>query len=290
MRRGRGGTCLYSTLYLCASAACSQATPSGQSDALTKGCTLGQPLAGAKYDIAKSKFAIGSKPAREDANGLTRWVGSHGVVGISAEGAVFASLNGGAPEASLPTWSADEHELTAHATDYFAGFGVEPCQIKDSVLFETVGCTTSNPSDASPPQDCSELGSSSVVLSRGVDGIAIPDSEASVTFVSGDVTTQESMYWPSIPADVVRDALAFSKRLNDPTELAEYKRLLPDNAQGDGEVLIHHSSQFDPTFRAVAVYAISLTPPPNPGPFTFYQVRDFDPQGARVEGWEADAL
>jgi hypothetical protein len=289
MRGGLWGHCVRAALFLCASAGCSQATdgqPKAAGSALAPACAIGEPLAGAKYDIAKSKFAFGSKPIRDDANGLARWVGSHGDrPGVAADGAVIGSLNAGAPEASLPAWSADEDELTAHAADYFAGFGVDACQIKETTLFGRGAC--GGPSDGSS-QTCVQL-PSSVMLSRGVSGIRIPDSEASATFVRGDVTTQESMYWPGIPADVVRDALALRDRLSDPAKLAEYKALLPEDARGDGEVMIHHSSEFDQTFRAVAVYEVSLTPPSDPGPIPFFQVRDFDLHGATVEGWEGGA-
>jgi hypothetical protein len=41
------------------------------------------------------------------------------------------------------------------------------------------------------------------------------------------------------------------------------------------------------TFRAVAVYEVSLTPPSDAqaDPSAYYELRDFDAHGAIVEGW-----
>src|SRR5258708_809481 len=74
--------------------------PTSRSGAVT-GCEVGAPLAGATYDLKKSRFAFGSTPVRDDANGFIRWVGVDGVVAFEQSGAEIGSMNGGAPEASL---------------------------------------------------------------------------------------------------------------------------------------------------------------------------------------------
>ena len=45
-------------------------------------CATNAPLAGASYDVSKSRFAFGSKPTLDSTGGLSRWVGADGVVGI----------------------------------------------------------------------------------------------------------------------------------------------------------------------------------------------------------------
>ena len=52
------------------------------------GCEVGAPLAGAAYDITKSRFAFGSTPSEDDAYGFVRWVGVDGVVGIESDAGV----------------------------------------------------------------------------------------------------------------------------------------------------------------------------------------------------------
>ena len=66
------------------------------------GCEVGSSLAGAAYDITKSRFAFGSTPTESDANGSMRWVGVDGVVVIEENGGEVGSLNAGASEATLP--------------------------------------------------------------------------------------------------------------------------------------------------------------------------------------------
>ncbi|MGA7119157.1 MAG: hypothetical protein WBY94_03620, partial [Polyangiaceae bacterium] len=61
-------------------------------------CASGSPLAGASYDVARSRFAFGSAPSVEDAGTFVRWMGSDGVVGISSDGSELGIMNAGAPE------------------------------------------------------------------------------------------------------------------------------------------------------------------------------------------------
>ncbi len=92
-------------------------------------CASGEPLVGATYDIARSRFAFGSMSVPVDAGPLVRWTGSDGVVAIWSDGSEGASLSGGAPEANLPGWSGDGESIDAYVTAYFESMGVDPCQI-----------------------------------------------------------------------------------------------------------------------------------------------------------------
>ena len=207
------------------------------------GCAVGAPLAGAAYDITKSRFAFGSTPTMSDANGFVRWVGVDGVVAIEASGGELGILNGGAPEASLPDWSDDPTALAAHVSAYFATFGVDACQVGGTgVLGGSDGRT--------------------VALARVVDDIAVAESIAYARFDNQDQSTSEGFYWPAIPADVVSSARAFRAMVEDPAELAAYRAKLPANAQGDGVVTLHHTSSSSTTpFAAAATYDVA--PPPD---------------------------
>ncbi len=110
-------------------------------DAVT-GCEVGAPLTGAAYDLTKSRFAFGSPPVRDDANGSMRRVGDHGVVAIEVSGGEIGSLNGGTPEASLPGWSSDLAALEAHVSAYFASFGITSCQTANAQEFDGTGGRT----------------------------------------------------------------------------------------------------------------------------------------------------
>jgi hypothetical protein len=58
----------------------------GAASGVVTGCEIGAPLAGAAYDIKKSRFAFGSTPIQHDASGIVRWVGVDGVVAIEQSG------------------------------------------------------------------------------------------------------------------------------------------------------------------------------------------------------------
>ncbi len=225
-------------------------------------CAAGSPLAGASYEMAKSRFAFGSTPSIDDAGTLVRWVGSDGVVGIFSDGSELASMNANAPEANLPDWSADSSKLAAHAVDYWASMGVATCQIAGSGIDGSAGGGGS----ADGGSTFVIAGSSTVTLSRAVHGIPVVESLAVARFDVDDQTTEEAFYWPEIPAEVVTAALAFQMQLSESGALAAYKAKLPPDAQGQGQVVIHHTNAGSSApFQTVATYQVLQATPENDG-------------------------
>jgi hypothetical protein len=201
-------------------------------------CAPGAVLRGTTYDIMRSRFAFGSTPVLDDANGLMRWVGDHGVVAIWPSGAAQGSMNAGAPERNLPDWSNDVPALEAHVRAYFVTFNIDACQMPTASALGGSGGRT-------------------IELPRSVDGISVAESRAFARFESENQTTDESLYWPTVSAEVVTAARALRDRLTDPAQLAAYKALLPGDAQGDGVVRIHHtSSVLEGPFQAAATYDV----------------------------------
>lgn len=219
----------------------SPAPAPGSSSGAVTGCDVGASLKGAAYDVTRSRFAFGSTPVFDDSSGLSRWVGVDGVVAIWPTGGELGSMNGGAPEASLPDWSDDPMVLGAHVTEYFVSFGVSTCQIGDTSVL-------------------GGSGGRSISLVRSVEGIIVAESLAYARFDNQDQSTSEGFYWPTIPADVVTNARDFHARLADPAELALYKAKLPANAQGNGVVNLHHTSSSSTSpFAAAATYDVETT-------------------------------
>jgi len=237
-------------------------------------CASGSPLAGASYDVARSRFAFGSAPSVEDAGTFVRWIGSDGVVGISSDGSELGIMNARAPETNLPDWSADLSKLTAHATDYWVSMGVAPCQLGPSGIDSTTGGGGSIDGGFTR----STTSSSSVTLARAVAGIPVVESLAVARFNTDDQTTEEAFYWPEISAAVVTAALAFNTRLADPNMLAAYKAKLPPDAQGQGQVVIHHTSagSLSPFQSATTYQVFGADPLGLPGAL------NFDPSGNPV--------
>ena len=215
----------------------------GSTTGAVTGCEVGAPLTGAAYDVTKSRFAFGSTPVRDDANGFKRWVGVDGVVAIEASGGEMGSMNGGAPETNLPDWSNDPTALGAHVTAYFASFGLSSCQVGDAGVHGGSGGRT-------------------IALARSIDNIPVGESIAFARFNDQDQSTSEGFYWPTIPADVVTSARAFHNMLADPVQLAAYKAKLPAEARGDGEIILHHTNSVSTSpFAAAATY--DVYPPPS---------------------------
>lgn len=187
----------------------------------------------AHYDLAKSRFAFGSTPTASAENGGTRWVGAHGQLLIQANGSVEATLDGGAPEASLPDWSEDPVALTAHVRDYLLLVGTPACELGDAQIM-------------------GGSGGRMLSFARRIDGVLVVESLANAQMDRDDQSTYELLYWPALPRDVVDAARKFHDQLQTPSALAAYRAKLPSDAQGDGHVVIHHNQFWDKTPLAVA--------------------------------------
>ena len=149
-------------------------------------------------------------------------------------------MNAGAPETNLPDWSGDPAALQAHVSEYFVAMGVQACQISSPAVHGGSGGRT-------------------IDLARGIKGIPVAESNAYARFNTADQSTSEGFYWPTIPSDTVAAAQSLSEKVADPASLAIYQALLPADAQGAGQVLIHHSSAFSTTgFRSAATYDVQL--------------------------------
>jgi hypothetical protein len=213
---------------------------------LDAGCgAVAGNLRGAAYDMSKSRFAFGSTPVEQEQNGITHWVGADGALAIwpacGSSGMELGVINAGAPETLLADWSSVEQDLAMHVEEYFEAMGLDACQIGAvSPNYGSDGIT--------------------IVLPRVAGNVPVQPSEAYAHFDADNQTTEEELYWPEIPADTILAAMSFSAMLANPTSLTEYKALLPAAAQGDGQVVIHHSSctseQSPPAFISVVTYDV----------------------------------
>ena len=87
-------------------------------------CASGQPLAGATYDIEKSRFAFGSRPVAVDAGALVRWTGSEGVVvrsGATARSPRRSTV--ARPRPTCPAGAATGSRSDAYVIAYFESMG-----------------------------------------------------------------------------------------------------------------------------------------------------------------------
>jgi hypothetical protein len=201
-------------------------------------------------------------------------VGSDGVVGISRTGFELGILNASAPEANLPDWSSDGTALITHVSAYFESMGVASCQIANAAITGSAGGGGSIDGGFVVTSTSSQAN-----LARGVGGIRVAESIAWARFDNNDQSTAEGFYWPTVEAAVVTAARAFRDQLASPSALAAYKAKLPSDAQGDGQVIIHHSSGASMNaFDAAATYDVN----PPPSQFGRGSTLSFDPNGNPV--------
>ena len=190
----------------------------------------------------------------ENSSGVDRWVGSDGALAIWPSGGEEALLNAGAAEADVADWSSDTAALGAHVAQYFESMGVESCQIArtDFGYTESGGGST----DGGPITITARSTTAGIV--RGIAGIPVVESTGFARFDANDLTTEEAFYWPAVPAAAVAAAMALRDQLADPNALAAYKAKLPSDAQGSGQVVIHHSNSLSSGgFHAAATYDVS---------------------------------
>lgn len=204
-------------LWMCGCNTASSGAPgAGPPSDSGSACSTGGSLAGAAYDVGKSRFAFGSTPVAVDAGSLVRWTGSEGVVAIFSDGSEMASLDANTAAQNLPGWSSSNETLAAHVTDYFVSMGIESCQIAGTSATYTGGGGGSVDGATS----AIVVSQTTSILERAVGGIPVVDSRAAAQFDVDDQTTYESFYWPEIPADVVSAARAFRDQLSAPGALA----------------------------------------------------------------------
>jgi hypothetical protein len=244
-------------------------------------CAANELLSGASYDITKSRFAFGSTPSKQVSGSFVRWVGSDGVVAVWSDGSELGIMNAVAPEANLPDWSTDASRLTAHVIAYWASMGLAACQIANPGIHESVSGGGSVEGGVTIT-----IGPSTVSLGRAVRGIRVVESLAVARFNVNDQTTNEAFYWPEIPASVVSAAVTFATQLADPTGLAAYKAKLPADAQGQGQIVIHHTSagSSSPFQSAITYDVVQSAPPIDAGGIVLGGSEDlsFDPNGNPV--------
>jgi len=204
-------------------------------------CQPGHDLTGASTDVASSRFAFGGTPTESDEGANKRWSGPEGEMLIMPFGET-ASASSGAASAAKPDWSNDPLALSQHVNDYFVSRGIAHCQIEGAqILGGSLGRI--------------------IVIRRAIDGILVDSSTANARMNVDDQTSEETITWPTIPAQVVADARAFREQLKDAVAFVTYQGKLPPSARSSmGTVRILHSAPSGVTLKTKVVWATSGPP------------------------------
>jgi hypothetical protein len=210
-------------------------TPAGGNGTTSSAATCSE-TAGATWSIEKSKFAFGGAPVQDGPN---HWTGPEGAA-VGPPNAL-AIPNSGASAQARPDFSGDVEVLKTHVKEYLMGFGIRECQISNIEVLASFG--GGGPVGGPTTQTA---GHRTISLSRAIDGIPVAESHANATMNDQDQSTNEGLFWPELPADVVAGAKVFRDQLKDPATLEAYKAKLPTNFGPitSGQVMIHHSLGF----------------------------------------------
>ncbi|HEY8042056.1 MAG TPA: hypothetical protein VIF15_19770 [Polyangiaceae bacterium] len=226
--------------------------------------------AGFVHAVERSRFRVGDNPAERLEFGSRKIVGDEGVFATRPTGLVLAISNADAPTRARPPLPGGAEAHDALVRSYFLGAGLPADQMRDVSPYAVVSKVgRSGPDFATLAGSKLEYYFSTV--SRQIDGIPVSDSFAWARLDADGNAVLESVYWPEIPAQVVRDALAFEARLEDaPTRAALLARV-----PREGKLVIHHTpGEWDGAFEATATYDVGEERG---------KVSHFDVEGRRIE-------
>jgi hypothetical protein len=115
----------------------------------------------------------------------------------------------------------------ADVEEYFIGAGMPVSQIG------SIGSTYSAASNGAS--------FSNAVVSRVVEGVPVPDSNAAAGLVDGQ-SLDEIVYWPALPASVSEELAKLKAIEADPQKLAAFQAKLPSGFV-TGSIVIHHTNE-----------------------------------------------
>jgi hypothetical protein len=230
-------------------------------------------IPGFSQTSSTSKFQTGSGLTTVVDSAYSRTSGSNGVFAVRlTNGSAHGILNAGV--AFTPyAGGRSAHEALVNA--YFAGAGLPTDQVGPIQS----GTTGWGSGAAGSPEVPSKYAYTSVI-SRSLSGIRVAESHAWARLDSSGGVVAEGIYWPTLDASVVADALALAATLANPTTSVGYIASLPIPASvaSTGSVVIHHTSEFvDAPVQAVACYDVWNASPAGSG-----WTRHFDKTGTEV--------
>jgi hypothetical protein len=230
-----------------------------------------------RHDPAMSRFLLGTSVEVRTEGSLRRIVGSHGVLGIEANGSILAVPNAGSPVHDAGPFSQNSGEHNAFVQEYFMASGLPPEEMGE--LSVTTQMRGSGTRDQKRRKD--ELVGYATHIERRLGGVAVPASHAWAMFNSRREVVREGVYWPAIPGAVVLEAQQLAARVQQPAEHQklrdDVRKSFPELGNLEGRVVILHSpSSHHGEFYAMAAYQIVS---PNGGKAALLR---FDAGGRRI--------
>lgn len=168
---------------------------------------------GLVHRFGRSRFELGGDQKTVLADGYEKVVGNLGVFALEIDtGLTMALPNAGSGRELAEPYSANPEECRQAGVKYFIESGIPETQIRGSHVTTLIrdNGTASDGRD-NPPKFVAY----NSVLERHIEGIDIPDSVAWVRLAKDGSVVAETVYWPPIDRDAIRNAKALSARWSD---------------------------------------------------------------------------
>ena len=208
------------------------------------------------HSLQCSRMSLGPNPTSVSFGPFTKVRGDWGTYVLDpANGHVYGVERKGSPLLTMAPYGSSVQAHGQAVQQYFQSCGLPADEI-GGVLPRVGGRMLGAVGTA--PQSVGQQMYYSVVT-RAVDGIAIPDSFAWARMAENGGVVREDVYWPAIPQSAVDGGLALQQQLSTSAGAASFRAGLP---AGDGRVVIRHSSPWAPpnvAFEAYAVYDITTS-------------------------------
>jgi len=240
--------------------------------------------AGYQHGPEHTKVVLGDHRKTVARYGYLKAVGDHGTLATNiATGGTFAAAAPSSSGAHLPPFGTEYGDHDRFVKDYFVKLGLPVEQVASvhaMTMLEAQGPSTE------VGKTIPQITAYYSALQRTVEGVPVADSFAWARVNSRGEVVQEGVYWPAIPADVVKQVHQFRELMADPRRQQEFKSRLGVSG-GEGAVVIRHSSAaLNEGFESFVSYDVSLHVPastseqktPEPGT-TVTVVRHFDVNG-----------
>jgi hypothetical protein len=241
--------------------------------------TTPEARTGFVHALEHSRFRVGASPFERFERGAREIVGDEGVFSTRPTGLVLAISNADAPTRGKAPLAggADAHDEQVRS--YFVSAGLPADQILSVSPYAVVSKMGRGSPDLAtraaegPPK----LEYYFTTITRQIDGIKIADSFAWARLDADGTAVLESVYWPPIPAEVMRGARAAEARLRD----TSFKATLLTKLPRDGQLVIHHApGEWDGPLSATVSYDVAEEQG---------KVSHFDLEGGHIElAYEAE--
>jgi hypothetical protein len=264
----------------------------GQEEAMVEGIQVDTTRY--EHSLKKSLFNVGAGEQERVEGAYRRASGDRGVfLTDTITGATLGVLSAPAVAKGAPVRADDLQHLprpltddpeqhTARVRDYLLAAGVPQAQVSGTHVTTTMA--GGGPVDQGMQPGQSRLLWYTTHLERSLGGIEVEGSYAFAALDSEGKAITEGVYWPAIPASVVRQARALKQRLATAEGAQSFRTqaLLarPDVDDAPGEVkIVHTGPSYHGNFEAKAVYSVIVR---NPGGGKARIVR-FDDTGATAQ-------